>query len=163
MYLLLIIIIVLLILENILNKKLDDFESTFSFLPNNDYSKYFSKKEYLLTPAELKFYYLLKQITDKLGLTLFTQVSMYEIINCNNYKQFNRIRSKCIDFVITEKNCKIKCCIELDDNSHNSIKRQKRDLVIDNIFKSANVNLIRIKVQNYYNVNELEDKIKNNC
>lgn len=162
MYIFLIIIIILLILEKIINRNQSNSDDDIISLTNNDYSKYFYKKEYLLTTTELKFYGLLKQITDKLNLTLFCQVSMYEIINCKDYKQFNRIRSKCIDFVITEKNCKIKCCIELDDSSHNTPKRQKRDYVLDEIFKSAGVNLIRVKTQNYYNLEELENLIKNN-
>lgn len=158
MYIFLIVIIILLVFDKIIDLYFNNYD--ISFL-NNNYYKYFSKKEYLLTPTELKFYNLLKQITDKLNLNLFCQVSMYEIIKCKDYKHFNKIRSKCIDFVITEKNCKIRCCIELDDYTHNSNKRKKRDLIVDNIFKSSNVNLIRIKVQNYYNLNELEDKIKN--
>ena len=90
---------------------------------NNNENKNFSKKEYLLTQNELKFYKLLKQITDKMELTIFSQVVMYEIVNCSNYSEFNKIRSKSIDFVITDSNSKIQLCIELDDTTHNQQKR----------------------------------------
>lgn len=120
----------------------------------------FYKKEYLLTQNELKFYKILKQITDKMELTLFCQVPMYELINCKNYKAFNRIKSKSIDFVITEKKCKIKCCIELDDYTHNQNKRIQRDNFVNKVFEKVETKLIRIKVQNYYNMEELENMIK---
>ena len=126
-----------------------------------DYNSFY-KKEYLLTKTELKFYKILKAVTDKLELTLFCQVAMYELVNCKNFKDFNTLRSKSIDFVITEKKCKIKCCIELDDETHNTSKRIKRDKIVEDIFRSAGVKLLRIKVQNYYDMQELEQLIKNN-
>ena len=95
-------------------------------------------------------------------MNLFTQVSLYQIINCKDYKEFNRIKSKSIDFVLTEKNCKIKLCIELDDNTHNQQKRIERDNFINKIFNDLNIKLLRIPVQNFYNLEELEQKIKEN-
>ena len=153
LYIVLIIIIILLILEKIINKNLNEQENNINI--NN-----FTKKEYLLTPNELKFYKLLKQITDKLELNIFCQVPMYELVNCKDFKDFNRIKSKSIDFVITEKNCKIKCCIELDDYSHNRNKRIKRDEFVNKVFEKIETKLIRIKVQSYYNMQEIEKKIK---
>lgn len=114
----------------------------------------------MLTQTELKFYKILKQITDKLELNLFCQVAMYELINTKDYKNFNRIKNKSIDFVITEKNCKIKLCIELDDNTHNQQKRIERDNFINKIFAEANTKLIRIQTQNYYDIEKLESMIK---
>ena len=164
MYILLFVVIIILIIEKFINKKTDTEKVQNKQLNAEEKidSMAFSKKDYLLTQNELKLYYLLKQITDKLDLNLFCQVAMYELVNCKNFNSFNRIRSKSIDFVITEKNCKIKCCIELDDSTHNKSSRKERDNVIDNIFKNANTKLIRIKVQNFYNLNELEEFIKAN-
>lgn len=127
---------------------------------NNNENKNFSKKKYLLTQNELKFYKLLKQITDKMGLTIFSQVVMYEIVNCSNYSEFNKIRSKSIDFVITDSSSKIQLCIELDDTTHNQQKRIERDKTISEIFEKAGVNFLRISVQNFYNLQELENRIK---
>lgn len=120
----------------------------------------FYKKEYLLTQNELKFYKTLKQITDKMELTLFCQVPVYELINAKSYKAFNKIRNKTIDFVITEKNCRIKCCIELDDSTHNQTKRIERDNFINEIFEETETKLIRFKVHNNYNIEEIEKIIK---
>ena len=153
LYIALFIVIVLLIAERIINKR--DKEEIKTLNVDSFY-----KKEYLLTQTELKLYKLLKQITDKMDLTLFCQVPMYELVNCNSFKDFAKIKSKSIDFVITEKNCKIKLCIELDDYTHNRNKRIERDNFVNKVFEKIGTKLIRIKVQNYYNIEEIEKLIK---
>ena len=151
----LIFVIIILMMDLILTKipKQEKIE-------NEDLSSLYEKKTYLLTQNELKFYKLLKSITDKNNLNLFSQVALYEIIKSKNIKYFNKIKSKTIDFVIPDVNCKIKLCIELDDPTHIKENRQKRDKFVDNLFKELNIKLIRIPVQNYYKLNELENKIK---
>ena len=155
-YTILIIIIILLGINIILNK--------FNKKKNNEKENInialYEKKEYLMTRNELKFYKQLKKITDKLDLTIFAQVSLYQIIKNKEYKDFNKIKSKSIDFVITENNGKIKLCIELDDSPHNKNNRIKRDNFINEIFKQTNINLLRIPVQAFYNLETLENKIK---
>ena len=146
-------LIVILILEKIIDKLTNNNKKI------NKINGGFSKKDYLLTQNELKFYKLLKNITDKYNLIIFTQVSLYEIINANNLKDFNKIKSKSIDFVITDVNSKIKLCIELDDTTHQKINRQKRDIFINNIFQELEIKLLRIPVQNYYNLKKLEELI----
>lgn len=151
----LIFVIIILMMDIILTKmpKQEKIE-------NENLSSLYEKKTYLLTQNELKFYKLLKNITDKNNLNLFCQVALYEIIKSKNIKDFNKIKSKTIDFVITDVNCKIKLCIELDDPTHIKENRQKRDEFVDNLFKELNIKLIRTPVQSYYNLNELENKIK---
>lgn len=151
----LIFVIIILMMDIILTKmpKQEKIE-------NEDISSLYEKKTYLLTQNELKFYKLLKNITDKNNLNIFCQVALYEIIKSKNIKDFNKIKSKTIDFVITDVNCKIKLCIELDDPTHIKENRQKRDEFVDNLFKELNIKLIRTPVQSYYNLNELENKIK---
>lgn len=151
----LILVIIILMMDIILTKIPKQEE-----IKNEDLSSLYEKKTYLLTQDELKFYKLLKGITNKNNLNLFSQVALYEIIKSKNIKDFNKIKSKTIDFVIADVNCKIKLCIELDDPTHIKENRQKRDEFIDNLFKELNIKLIRIPVQSYYNLNELENKIK---
>lgn len=156
-----VIIIILVGIITYLEKKIQTNNSTDEvIIKSNNYKKDYEKKEYLLTPTELKFYKLLKTITDELNYTLFTQIALYEIVNCKNYKNFNKIKSKSIDFVITEKNCKIKLCIELDDKTHNTNKRIERDTFINDMFKELDIKLLRIPVQNFYNLEELKQKIQ---
>lgn len=157
-----VIILILVIIITVLEKKLNNVNSEKEKVENlvNNFSEKYVKVDYLLTKNELKFYRILKQITNKLGYSLFCQVSLYQIVNSKNYKDFNKIKSKSIDFVITQENCKILLCIELDDSTHKKEKRIERDKFIDNLFKDLGIKLLRISVQNYYNVEELENKIK---
>lgn len=168
MYIFIILLFILIIsaitiLENKLdNKKIinENLEQSPQAESEINYNDYYIKKDYLLTTNELKFYKLLKQITDKLGYSLFCQVSLYQILRNKSYKDFNKIKSKSIDFVITEKNCKILLCIELDDASHEKEKRIERDNFIQKLFEDLEIKLLRIPVQSFYNMDELETKIK---
>lgn len=162
----LIIIIILVIIITVLEKKLNNIttdkeEPKVKDLVSN-YNEKYEKVDYLLTKNELKFYRILRQVTNKLDYSLFCQVSLYEIVKSKNYKDFNKIKSKCIDFVITQENCKILLCIELDDTSHEKTKRIKRDDFVNQLFKDLDIKLLRIPVQNFYNMEELENKIKEN-
>lgn len=128
-----------------------------------NYLKNYEKKDYLLSQNEIKFYKLLKSITDRLGLSLFSQVSLYQIVKSKNQSAFNRIRSKSIDFVITNSNSNIKLCIELDDSTHQRYDRVQRDKFLNELFKNLNIEIIRVPVQNFYNLDELEAQIKKIC
>lgn len=151
-------------IKEIIKIYIDTFKSILNYKSNINtnqvnYKNNYNFEQYLLTPTELKFYKILKKITDKYDLSLFVQVALYEIINSKDYRNFNKIRGKTIDFVITEKNCKIKLCIELDDYTHNFNKRIQRDNFINNIFKELNIPLLRIPVQDFYNMDILEKNI----
>lgn len=152
----LIIIIIILILKNI--KLKNTMPPT---LPNKEinYDTKYIKRDYLLTQTELKFYKLLKKITDEMNLTICPQVPLYEILRNKDYKDFNKIQSKSIDFVITEPNLKIKMCIELDDASHYKTKRIQRDEFINKLFTDLDIKLIRVPVKNFYDLEELKRKI----
>lgn len=151
----LILVILIMIAEKILDNKEKNEENSIT-----NYNDKYQKVEYLLTKSELKFYRILKQITNKLGYSLFCQVALYEIVKNKELKDFNKIKSKSIDFVITQENCKILLCIELDDPTHEQTKRIKRDDFINQLFKDLDIKLLRIPVQNFYNMEELEKQIK---
>ena len=76
MYLTIILILVILIMiaEKFLDNKNKENNTT-NEQQTTDYSDKYKKKEYLLSKNELKFYRILKQITDNLGYSLFCQVS----------------------------------------------------------------------------------------
>lgn len=157
-----IIILILVIIITVLEKKLNEKEKNEQKEQNliNNYKDKYQKVDYLLTKNELKFYRILKQITNNLGYSLFCQVALYEIVKNKDFKDFNKIKSKSIDFVITQENCKILLCIELDDPTHEQKKRIERDNFINELFQELEIKLLRIPVQNFYNIEELELKIK---
>lgn len=158
LYLALIFVIIILIIENIINRKNRESENK-EEEKNINYKDLYIKKDYIMTEQEYKFYRLLKNYTSKNNLNLFAQVSLYAIVNSKYYSDFNKIKSKSIDFVITDVNCKIKLCIELDDYTHIKENRQNRDKFIDELFKQLEIKMLRIPEQNYYNMTEIERKI----
>lgn len=113
-----------------------------------------------MTDTEYKFYKILKEITNKYNLNILPQVQLQSIFKTDNYSAFNKIKAKSIDFAIVDNECKYKMFIELDDYSHNKEKRKERDKFVNKIFLDNNLKLIRIKVNNYYDINFIESKIK---
>lgn len=125
-------------------------------------SKYTTKK-YVMTQTELIFYRELKKITDELELTIFPQVDLERIIQVtdNNSADRNKIKSRSIDYtIVNNKNCKIVACIELDDKSHNTPKAPKADNFKNELFNNVNIPLHRIKVNSFYNLEELKENLK---
>lgn len=115
----------------------------------------YNAKRYMISLNELNFFKELKKLLDIMDLNLLTQVSLYSLIETKNkkynYEEFNKIKSKSIDFVIADKkSCRARVCIELDDTTHNLNKRKKRDKFIDELFESVNIKLLHIKVKENY-------------
>ncbi len=158
LYVVLIIVILFLIIEKFINVS-DLNEKDYNVENNINYGEKYIKKEYLLTPTELKFYKILKSITDEMDLIICPQIPLYEIIKNKQYKDFNKIARKSIDFVITEKNLKIKFCIELDDYTHKQKKRIKRDKFVNELLKATDIKILRIPVQNFYDKEKLKKDI----
>lgn len=163
MWVLVILIIILLVYNNrefiikLLNK-----EKTSQEQKEINLEKY-KTNGYIMTQTELIFYRELKKVTDKLELTIFAQIGLERIIDVidQNTSDRNKIKSRTIDFaIVNNKNCKIVCCIELDDYTHNREKAKKIDNFKNELFKQVKIPLYRIKVNNYYNLNELENIIK---
>lgn len=137
-----------------------------SNLPKTQYKDFYKSKRYLITLTELNFYKILNEVAKELNLVVFSQVSLYNIIEVKEtpYKNaaFNKIRSKSIDFVLTDtKSCRILLCIELDDYTHRYYKqRMERDKFLEELFSDLNIDLIRIDVANYYNKQLLKEKLQ---
>ena len=116
-----------------------------------------------MTKTELIFCKELKKITNKYNLLIIPQIQLQKIFKVYNKKDissFNKIKAKSIDFAIVDNNYNYKMFIELDDYTHNKSNRIKRDIFINELFKKYNYKLIRIKVQNNYNLEQLENIIK---
>ena len=143
----------------------DDGNLEYTIIPN------YRVREHFMTNNELRFYKLLIKVVIELkakyniNLTIFSQVAVNRIIDVNNERKkdelFYKICSKSIDFVLYDENSNdIYCCIELDDSSHQLEERQKRDILIDKVFKD-NIRLLHIKSEKYYDFDSIVSLIKN--
>lgn len=139
-------------------------------ITNNNYKKYYKPKRYVITKNELNFYTVLLEIAKELDLIIFSQVSLYNILETRpelDYKTkttyFNKISAKSIDFVLVDKNnCRIKLCIELDDSTHKQPKRIERDNFINDLFKELEIDLLHYPVYNIYYKDTLKKRIQEN-
>ena len=110
-----------------------------------------------------KFLTYLKPFADKYNLIILPQVQLQSIFKVSDNKDitnFNKIKSKSIDFAIVDNKYNYKLFIELDDYTHNQKNRVKRDLFVNNLFNAYNLKLKRIKVQNNYSLEQIENIIK---
>lgn len=105
-------------------------------------------KKHLMTPREEDCFRILNRIFDK-KYYIIPQVHLSTLFDHEvpgqNYKgAFFHINGKSVDFVLVNKETlRPICAIEIDDYSHNSFNRYKRDIEVERIFKEANLALIR--------------------
>jgi len=164
---LIIIIFIIIYMINVINKK-----DTALIIEEKaiNYKNYYKAKRYVITLNELNFYNVLMEVAKELELIVFSQVSLYNILETKNnldYKTktiyFNKIASKSIDFVLVDKkDCRIKLCIELDDETHKQDKRIKRDKFINDLFKDLEIDLLRYPVYKTYYKDTLKRRIEEN-
>lgn len=108
------------------------------------------KKKTLLTKTEYSFYNSLKLLCDNANLIICPKVRMEDFLEVTDKQQLSKyrgyIKSRHVDFIICDNQLHILAAIELDDKSHNSEKAKKTDEFKNQVFKTINVPLYRIKV-----------------
>lgn len=116
-------------------------------------SQPYKKKKYFFSVAELKFFEILKEIIGD-NYYIFPKVRICDIVNSedkNNYSQFNKIKSKHVDFLICTKDpIASKIVVELDDSSHDRESRIKRDRFVDEVFASSGIPIVHIRAKSFY-------------
>lgn len=116
-----------------------------------------------LTPAELSFYKVLESIVGtKLAIQSKVRLADIFFVSRPNENQAfqNKISQKHLDFLICDsKTMKPLFGIELDDASHKRSDRQERDVFVNDVFRTANLPLLRFPVQRAYSRDEIVSKI----
>ncbi len=103
---------------------------------------HYSKKP-LMTMSEISFYHKLMEI-EKLGnYKVVPQVNLASIIHKDSEYKFRSELFRNIDFGIFNEQFEILLLIELNDSSHNTKERKKRDKKVQKICKDSNIKLIR--------------------
>ena len=137
------------------NKKIELISELEQTEEVKEFIEYLSKKDYIMTWTEKYFFNLLSEHIYWKKYMIFSKVRLADIAEVKNvytnrwFAVFNKIKSKHIDFVITDDKWKILKCIELDDYSHN--KKKKWDEIKNIVLKIINIQLVRFKVGNDYN------------
>lgn len=139
MILLFLVIITVLLLISCLRKKNEAEETLYPYA-----------KKHLLTKAEYAFYQVLKPECDKNHLLICPKVRMEDFISVtdkDNYSKYRGyIKSRHIDFIICDSKLQMIGAIELDDNSHLQEKARKVDEFKNNVCKTIDLPLFRVKM-----------------
>jgi hypothetical protein len=140
-------------------------EPTSILLPEPPVSQRYGLRGSLLTPAEKQFLSALAQVVGS-EYHIESQVQLSRIVTPKdstnsfvNYRDFNRIKAKSIDFVLYDRDYKPYLCIELDDSTHLRWDRIQRDVFVDDIMKSVELPIIHVKWAPSYDLDELRKEI----
>ncbi len=126
----------------------------------------YRKRDFLFSPAERSFLGVLMQSVGD-NTQVFGKVRVADVITPQKgmsrsdwQKAFNKISGKHFDFLLCDKNdLSILCAIELNDSSHDSLKRKDRDKFLDSACRSANIPLIKVPVQATYSIHKIRQLI----
>jgi len=127
----------------------------------------YRRKPYLLSKAERSFYGVLAQAVGDKAL-IFSKVRVADVLapqkglnRANWQRAFNQISAKHVDFLLCDpQECAVKLAIELDDASHGSAKRQKRDAFLEQACESSGLPLLRIKAARGYGVADIRQQVE---
>ncbi len=138
----------------------------YSKLKKQDPSDYsYERKFDLVTPTELEFFHTLQSSVNKEYYYIVPQVHLstlfkHKIKGQNWYGAFQHINRKSVDFAIcTLKGLNPVCAIELDDESHSRLKTVKRDKRVEELFRQADLPLLRISVHEMRDTESLKLKL----
>ena len=145
-------------------------EMQFSQIPSKEQrgiNQKYSLKSSLITPAENQFLDVLERIVGS-RYHIECQVQMSRLVNVSdsneyytNYRDFNKIKAKSIDFVLFDEKYKPHLAIELDDHTHSRLDRIRRDLFVDEVMREVGLPIIHVSVAypNQYNVGKLKEQM----
>lgn len=124
------------------------------------------QKRILLTKNEHNFYQRLKPLVDEYGLHIIVKTRLADLIEVKPLDDkskwaecFNKIKSKHIDFVITEPDeMTAECLIELQDSSHDEPDRIERDKFVKSVCDGTGLPII----MTYGETDEIEKYLDEN-
>ena len=120
------------------------------YVEQYNYKPTYEKRE-LITEYEKKLYIILENIIkekDYSNIIIQAKIRLADLIGTTTYnkRDFNRICSKHVDFVLCEKqNLKPLLIIELDDKSHNYENRRIRDDFVNQSLVQSGYKVLRIR------------------
>jgi len=119
----------------------------------------------LITKAELRFLRAL-EICVQDRWRIFAMVRMADLLQVSSGIKArqawqNKINCKHIDFVLCDpEDLQVILAVELDDSSHNRADRQERDQFVNEAFLSAGLPLLRVPLQNSFDIKTLKEMIE---
>ena len=126
---------------------------------------YIEPVQSLVSPAEKKFYEALDQAIDG-RVMILSKVRVADLLSLTSQsaparqRVFRSIACKHVDFLLAEaQNLRPLAAIELDDSTHRRTDRRKRDELLDDLFKKAELPLLRFKTASAYSPRSIEAQL----
>lgn len=124
----------------------------------------YQKRKAIMSRNEQEFYHSLLHAAGKthdvFGMVRIADLLEVESGVAKRQSWQNRINSKHVDFVLTDRGTQeVVLAIEVDDRSHTRRDRQERDYFVDRAFAAAGLPLLRIKATRTYSPKELRAAI----
>ena len=118
------------------------------------------RKQFLLSKPEKYFYNILREVFG--NYTILAKVRLADLVEANRshprwQSNFNRIKSKHIDFVICDAWLCPLVAVELDGSSHQRIDREQRDVLVDRILKEASLEIVHVERKKRYLYKEIRE------
>lgn len=134
-------------------------ETTFSF----DYSYMPYKRRNLLTRTEYQFYTILIQKCRQYGVFVCPKVRLEDLVYVtdqnNRAKYRGYVKSRHVDFVLTNENLYPLAAIELDDPSHDTFHAMQIDEFKNRLFETIGLPLFRITTGDDYDYEEALEEL----
>lgn len=149
----------LLILCLWLKKRKSGREPDFSF----DYSYMPYKRRNLLTKTEYQFYTVLIRKCRQYGIFVCPKVRLEDLVYVtdqnNRAKYRGYIKSRHVDFVLTDEALRPLAAIELDDPSHDNFHAMQIDEFKDRLFEIIELPLFRISTGEEYEYDDALEEV----
>ena len=108
-------------------------------------------KQSLLTKNEISYYNVIKKVVPE-NYLVFPQINLASFIERTDDSRFHNELFRNVDFLITDDSYKPKVVIEINDQSHLTTERKKRDEKVNNICEEAGIPIIKLWTS--YGINE---------
>lgn len=119
--------------------------------PKRDYSKAYQAR-LLLTKNEWKCYMTMRDPIETLDMRICPKVRLLDLAEPKKgttSKEWghlkNRVQSKHVDFVICDRDMRVKLIIELDDSTHDAQDRKDRDAFVDTVLTGCGFQILHIR------------------
>lgn len=124
----------------------------------------YEKRSHFLSAAERSLFGVLEQAVDGKYL-IFAKIRVADLLAVQKgalerQGHMNRITSKHVDFVLCDRaSVAPLLAVELDDSSHDTEARQKRDQFLDDAFRAAGVPILHVRASRSYDVSLMSNQI----
>ena len=108
------------------------------------------QRAWMFSYNEKDAYKKLKPIAEELGYTVFAKVRLLDLLEPvkgnSKYKTYlYKIQAKHVDFVLCDEKLVARYIIELDDSSHDTTDRKKRDNFVDEVVRSVGYEIFHVR------------------